>query len=73
CLPCCQGLFVIDSGLYIQTRTLALIHCSVQFSKNRVASCDLIMIASLFFGVKPFFALFLKLSEILCTNRIVDA
>ena len=32
--------FVIDSGLYIQTRTLALIHCIVQFSKNRVASCD---------------------------------
>ena len=65
--------FVIDSGLYIQTRTLALIHCIVQFSKNRVASCDLIMIASLFFGVKPFFAPFLKLSEMLCTNRIVDA
>ena len=34
--------FVIDSGLNIQTRTLALIHCIVQFSKNRVASCDFI-------------------------------
>ena len=32
--------FVIDSSLYIQTRTLALILCIVQFSKNRVASCD---------------------------------
>ncbi|WP_316546851.1 hypothetical protein, partial [Negativicoccus succinicivorans] len=65
--------FVIDSDLYNQTRTLALIHCIVQFSKNRVASCDLIMIASLFLGVKTFLHLFLKLSEMLCTNRIVDA